>query len=318
MISQETIDLFNPFALDKVYFYIESDFWSKPKMKELHNWLDNFNSDEEKYCALKLLDRFVYYSEDDIVHLLKFGINEKIVKRHLLQVEQNNNFIISNDKINIAKEEFLKNLYFIKLDTKNPSQSSEAMLRHLKIDVGFPESNILDTNNLKKETLLKCKNLVILDDFIGSGTQIRNFWNYGHIILDGKEIKFNELENIFPNVSIEYFCLVCTQEGYDNFKYDDGMGIRTDLRITYGEILSNKFKVFSKESVYFEKLEIEYCKNLLQELCKKNYIDLLGYESLDYAIAFHHGIPDCSLPLFYMNNERWNYLFRNKKTELHV
>ena len=318
MISQERKDFFIPYALDKVYFYIESNFWSKPKMKVLHNWLTNFKSDEEKYCALKLLDRFVYYSEEDIVHLLKYGINEKIVKRHILKVEQENNFKLSNEEIIQLKTEFLKKLYFIKLDTGNPSQSSEAMLRYLKIDIGFPESNILDIQNLKKEILDNCDNLVILDDFIGSGTQIRNFWNYGKIKLDGKEMNLNELKSIYPNLSIEYFCLVCTQEGHDNFKYDDGIGIRTDLRITYSEILSNKFKVFSKESVYFEKSEIEYCKDILLNLCLKNEIRLLGYESLDYAIAFHHGIPDCSLPLFYRNTDNWNYLFRNKKTESNV
>lgn len=318
MFSQEKLDQYNSYALDKVYFYLESHFWSKPKMKELHYWLANFKTDEEKYCALKLLDRFVYYSEEDIVHLMKYGIDEKILKRHLLRIEQENNFIVSNKEIIDIKNEFFNNLYFIKLDTGNPSPSSEAMLRHLKIDLGFPESNILDIWNLKSQVLSNCHNLIILDDFIGSGTQIRNFWNTGKINLDGEEILLNELKVKFPKLSIEYFCLVCTQEGYDNFKYDDGIGIRTDLRITYSEILSNKFKVFSKDSLYFEKLEMEYCKNLLQDLCLENDIPLLGYESLDYAIAFHHGIPDCSLPLFYRAGDKWNYLFRNKNTQPHV
>ncbi|GAB1857352.1 hypothetical protein MHTCC0001_21880 [Flavobacteriaceae bacterium MHTCC 0001] len=318
MLNHQSIQDFNGYALDKVYFYIESDFWSKPKMNDLHKWLSNFKSLEEKYCAFKLLDRFIYYSEDDIVHLMKYGINEKIVKRYVLQIEQEHDFQLSNQEINILKKDFLKELYFIKLDTQNPSQSSEAMLRHLKIDVGFPESNILDTNDLKSDTLCNCKNLVILDDFIGSGTQIKNFWNFGKIKLDGEEIFLKDLNLAFPNISIEYFCLVCTQEGHDNFKLDDSMGIRTDLRITYGEILSNRFKIFSKESMYFEKSEIEECKNILQNLCINNGFGLLGYESLDYAIAFHHGIPDCSLPLFFTNSGKWNYLFRNKNTEFNV
>ncbi|RLJ98799.1 phosphoribosyltransferase-like protein [Tenacibaculum discolor] len=318
MDKKETMENFTSFALDKVYFYIESGFWSKLKMKELQNWVGNFKNHRERYCALKLLDRFVYYSEEDIIHLIKYGIYEKIVKRHLLQLEQKYNFIVSDEKIARAKDLFLKNIYFIKLDTGNPSQSSEAMLRYLKIDIGFPESNILDIKNLKAETLSKCNHLVIIDDFIGSGTQIRNFWNYGKVQLDDEEILLNKLEERFSNLSIEYFCLVCTEEGYDNFKYDFDMGVKNNLRITYGEILSNKFKVFGKESIYFDKSEIEYCKNLLQKLCDENGIPFLGYESLDYAVAFHHGIPDCSLPLFYRKNDNWNYLFRNKKTESNV
>jgi hypothetical protein len=81
-------------------------------------------------------------------------------------------------------------------------------------------------------------------------------------------------------------------------------------------MLKSKFKIFGDQSIYFDPEEMDYCKNILQSLCDHAGIELLGFQSMDYAIAFHHGPPDCSLPLFYMNNENWNYLFKNKKTEI--
>jgi hypothetical protein len=318
MISEDKMEEFNAYALDKVYFYIESGFWSKPSRIELENWFSNFNSIKEKYCALKLLDRFVYYSEDDIFRLIRYGINEKIFKRYVLDFEKKSDFSQPNEKILDIKKSFLESAYFVPLNTGNLSQSSLVMARHLTISIGISQDKILDTNNLETEILKSCKNLIILDDFVGSGKQISDFWSFTKARLDGREIMFNELKTKFPEIEIEYFCLVCTSEGYDNFKLDFDIGKRSDLKLTYSELLGNKFKIFGEDSIYFNSNEIEYCKDILQNVCENKGLDFLGYQSLDYAISFHHSIPDCSLPLFFMNTSNWNYLFRNKKTESDV
>ena len=288
MLTNEEIEEFNSYALDKVYFYIESNFWSKPNVKELQNWLNNFILPEEKYCALKLLDRFVYYSEEDIIRLMNFGLNEKIFKRYALKLEKESSFLLTEEDIIKAKKTFLENTFFVPLNTGNLSQSSLVMARYLTIDVGISESKILDTNSLSSDELKTCKNLIILDDFVGSGKQISDFWNLTKVKLDDNEILFNELKEKFPDINIEYFCLVCTNEGYDNFKFDFEMGKRSDLMVTYGELLGNRFKIFGEDSVYFEAEEIEFCKDILKNLCDKNDIEFLGYQGLDYAIAFHH------------------------------
>ncbi len=317
MISEEKMEEFCEKAKEKLFFYIESKFWSKPSIEELNNWLSNFKSIQEKYCATKLLDRFVYYSEEDIIRLIEYGLYEKILKRQFLEIELKNSFTSTNKQLYNEKKVFFKNLRVVPLYTGNQSESSLAMLRYLTNSIGFPEDQILDLNNLKKEMLNDCKNLVIIDDFIGSGTQIQDFWNSKKIVLDGEELYFNQLKEIITGIQIEYFCLVCTEEGYDKFKYNYETGNRNDLRITYSEMLGNRFKVFSKDSTYFDNEEVEECKNILQNLCDQNDIDLLGYHGLDYAVAFHHSIPDCSLPLFYIQNGNWNYLFRNKKTPIY-
>ena len=305
---------FNNYAIKKVYFYIESKFWSKLDITILQEWLSNFKTLEEKYCALKLLDRFVYYSEDDIIRLLDYGFNEKILKRQILKDEINNSFNCKNTSIMDKKKSFMEEILILPLITDNVSESSPAMARHLTNDLGFPENRILDLNNLKSSDLNTAKRLIIIDDFIGTSNQIYTFWNETKIKIDGEEVFTNKLKSRFTNLEIEYFCLVCTEEGFENFNIDNNALGSTGLKITYCEMLSKKFKVFGETSVYFNKKEVEICKNIIESLCSKNNIELLGYKSLDYAIAFHHSIPDSSLPLFFKKRDSWNPLFKNKNT----
>ncbi|MEC4084643.1 phosphoribosyltransferase-like protein [Myroides odoratimimus] len=311
----ETYEDFIKYSLQKVYFYIESSFWSKLDNNILHTWLNNFESLDERYCAAKLLDRFVYYSEKDTIRLLDFGLNEIILKRYICKEEISSKFQLSNKDIIRIKNVFYEKCAFLPLTSMsntNVSESSYAIARCLTNDININEDKILDNNNLSSENLKKINNIIIFDDFIGTGNQILNYWNYGKLTLDGKSISPKELKNKFPDIEIEYFCLVCTEEGLDNF-YSENLNV--GLKITFCEKLSSKYKVFGSSSVYFDNDEVEKCKKTLENLCAKRNIDLLGYNGHDYAIAFHHSMPDTSLPLFYKEEEFWNPLFKNKKTK---
>jgi hypothetical protein len=305
-------------ALDKVYFYLESNFWSQPDASRLETWLNNFKTTDEKYCAARLLDRFVYYSEEDTERLLKCGLYEKILKQEVVLNEKENAFSATNSEINeLIKNELDKTLFF-PLSTGNISESSQAMARQLTHRLGIDEKNIIDVNNLTWEQLKNKKRIIIVDDFIGTGTQIINFWNYKKVSVEGKEYTLCEIKNELANVTtLEYLCLVTTEHGFQEFYNPEGFHDK-GLKITYGEILGEKFKVFGEKSTYFNQNEIIECKRVLTELCEKNGINLLGYKTLGYAIAFHHGIPDASLPLFYKETDSWCHLHKNKETKYGV
>ena len=137
------------YAKNKVYFYIESKFWSKLDINTFHAWLNNFETTEQKYCALKLLDRFVFYSEEDIVRLIEFGFYESILKRKILKKEIENKFQLSNEELLECKKDFVANTLVLPLITDNVSESSLAMARYLTNDIGFPEKRILGLSKLK-------------------------------------------------------------------------------------------------------------------------------------------------------------------------
>jgi hypothetical protein len=207
--SQKLIDA-NKLSREKAIFYIDSKFWSKPSISELDNWLNNFKTSEEKYCAYKLINRLVYYSESDIIRLLDFTLYEKIFKRRLLNLEIESQFSISKKELQSLKNDFKNDLRIIPLSTGDQSESSLAILRHLTNDLGISNSLIINFSNSKSEDLENCKNLIIVDDFIGSGTQIKTFWNTQEIVIDGKRMFLNQIKKMFPNIEIDYMCLVTT------------------------------------------------------------------------------------------------------------
>ncbi|PTX43589.1 hypothetical protein C8P64_2118 [Christiangramia gaetbulicola] len=296
---------------DQIFFYIENGLWSKPNSKSLLNWLSNFKRKKEKLAAYHLLDNFIFYSEDDIIRLLKFGVFEKIFKRKILKEEIKHNYSLDNDHLEELRIDFLKNLFFIPLTKGKPSESSGAMVRYLTNNLNFPEENILNPMRLESKTLNKANNIIIIDDFIGSGKQILDFYNFKKITLDSEELTMREISNKFPNIELEYFCLVSTLDGLHKINNPENFP-QNNLRITYSELLDERYKVFGSSSYYFPKDKVEDFKNVLEDLCELNNIELLGYEGLDYALAFHHSIPDCSLPLFYKKNNNWFPLFLNK------
>ncbi len=308
---------FIQFALDKVNFYIESKFWSKFEIPQLRLWLSNFASLDEKYCAACLLDRFVYYSETDIIRLLKYGVMEKYVRTQILEHETKNDFLTSELAIEGIKNDFFSDTSIMPLTAGNPSESSYTIARYLSLEIGINELNIINPLNIDSNYLSKFKRVLIVDDFIGSGEQIIDFWNTQDIQIDNQPSKMYELAARYKNIEFSYFCLVATEEGIKTF-YDEDSVHNKNLKIVFCEKLSDKFKIFGNRSVYFTIDEIEECTEILGNLCRTKGIGLKGYNGLDYAIAFHHDVPDATLPLFFECNDSWNYLLKNKKTKEHA
>ncbi|MCO6499361.1 MAG: hypothetical protein J5I47_03170 [Vicingus serpentipes] len=313
MTDNEKLEFYNH-ATEKVYFYIESKFWSKLTNNQFQKWLNNFKSIDEKYCAAKLLDRFVYYSEEDIIQLLKYGVHELLIRINHINVEVKNDFNTQETVLSTLKNNFIENTAFIPLNSGNPTESGNVIASYLCKEHGIPEGNVLDAMKLTSDVISKYQNIIIVDDFIGSGDQIINFWSYDDVILDGNQIKMYEIANKHQEIKFKYFCLVTTEEGYNNF-YSEGLHHDKRLDIVYCEKLKPKFKIFGEKSVYFDNSEKDNYKNIIDNICKVNGINLLGHKGLDYAVAFHHNIPDASLPLFYEQKESWNYLFRSKLTK---
>ena len=311
--SEKDKEEFIQYSIDKVYFYIESKFWSKLTVKRVQNWMKNFESIDEKYCAARLLDRFVFYSEDDTIRLLDYGINEIFIRKEYLRKEQEEDFLIEEAELKKVKEDFLGRTGLLPLSEGNPTDSSFEMARKISSELGFPEGQVISPTEFDSDINKRYDQIIILDDFIGTGDQIIDFWNYSDINFNGVKRKLYEISKILTNTSFHYLCLVSTKEGLDRF-YSEDLHHDKTLSISCCEILKEKFRIFNG-TVYFDEGEVEECQKIIKALCERKNINFLGFRRKDYAIAFHHGIPDASLPLFYEQNENWNYLIRNKKTK---
>lgn len=293
---------------NKVSSFIEMKKWDKIKMRDKIDWIRNFGTTEEKWLAFALLNKFIYYSEAEIIALCKRLMN--LFKRELMV-----DYFIKNQKLPINKELYE---YFSKIEEEtiytyitgedpNPCDSGYLMCRHYR-SCGIPESKITFHNNIFKKIMDGANYIVFIDDLIGTGSQAVNFW-----VSENYKTHFgNSLQEIseeFPSVKFYYLALVGTKNGIEH--------LRTcipNLKVIVAETYDESHSVFSSSSLLWdsdeEKERYILCFN---EVCERIGImenERKGIGNLELSLAFAHGIPDNSLPIFRYGENGWNPLMR--------
>lgn len=153
--------------------------------------------------------------------------------------------------------------------------------------------------------------LVIVDDCLGTGDQLREFWNKNAYINFGeKRIHIKEYCSE-RSVQIDYLVLFGYEESIkclDNeFK---------DLNIHCIKKLSDIQRVFTNESyIWDNKEEREKAFAFFKGITEICGVELLGYGNLDFAFIMHKTIPDWSLPLFWRKTPDWDFLLRRKDSD---
>lgn len=197
------------------------------------------------------------------------------------------------------------------LDKDKPYESGPVVTRILVQKLQIPGRIIINPNQILEEIYKGCKRIIIVDDCVGSGDQITSFWTERHLPVNNYTTSLEEMATVFPNVDFHYLTLVGVDSGIKAAEQ-----ILPRLHITVCETLTDEHRVFSKNSHFFASEDeknraIDYLKNLLIP----QRISLKGHAGLDYAVAFHHNMPDWSLPLFYKRRTNWRPLVPRKDSD---
>ena len=271
-------------------------------MTHLDLWLANFPDDMGQYIAMQLLYRFIYYSERDVKRLLEHGLYKVFLYRTSVTWGKDSQFTMKAEKQRELGDQIIGGIMFTPLlDRNKPSESGNVLCRYLNRDLGISSEQICQPQDLSD---LQNKHVVILDDFIGSGQQILDFWNL-------PKINGNRLSDLATTNGLEvtYLCLVATRYGLSR------IGARNiHLTVLTCETLEDNHRVFNVPSLYFgPQTQVESAKHYLFHLCRKHRIPLLGFRDLDYAVAFHHAVPDATLPLFWKETANWRPLMKRRR-----
>lgn len=152
--------------------------------------------------------------------------------------------------------------------------------------------------------------LIIVDDCVGSGDQLTNFWTTSTVTDNGNIVTISEFCNIHQ-IQAKYLTLFGYEESIQN--------LRTKLSgidIYCVRLLYDNLRVFSDSSYIWEDIdERDKALKLFAEITKNAGIPLWGYKNLDFAFMMHKTIPDWSLPLFWKENADWNLLMRRKNSD---
>lgn len=294
-------------------FMLSQQQWSGITKAAIESWMGNFKglTHEEQELVYKLLTNIIYFSENDVTDALKIGVYNCLSYADVLEKQKASNFSLSTITLkNTHKSNINKSCFVPLLDSGAPHESANNVCRILVQQGIVPAEKSMFIEQVP--ALLKSgqvTNLIIVDDCVGSGNQLRTFWEETRVNDDGSAISIKELCQKY-GATANYLTLF----GYNN-SIEELKKEFPDLNIFCVRELNDDLRVFSDTSyIWKDNEERARALALFDALAKNAGIPTYGYSGLDFAFVMHKTIPDWSLPIFWKENGDWKLLLRRKNS----
>ncbi len=184
-------------------------------------------------------------------------------------------------------------------ETPSPAESGHVVSRLVRDTLGLPETNIKPA----KEALYLLKQgmqkpVVFIDDFSGTGLQFRDFWRRSYQLVDSTATSFQRLE--MQGYGPFYFTpLVMTHTAGEMISR-----IASTVRLRPAHLIGKEYYAVSNESLLWPPGSTAEGLDFLRRAAVRLGLDprdqsaLLGHGQMGLALAFSHGAPDTTLPIF--------------------
>ena len=271
----------------------------KPKDLDFENWLDNFQEQDEKELAARILNHFIYFSDDLIDQMLRTAVGRC-------------GYYFMQNVPGWNHNSFKSECWYSFIQGENPEDATDSgyiFTRKLREVLNIPDKRIIKFDALFKkleENTSTPQNVILVDDFVGSEA-----WNKHKLGL--KDMTLSELQSRF-NHRIIYAPLVVNDMGLSTIK-----DYCSNLHLEYIYHLGPESNLFNINGIFWAGNRGSYAKflNMMYRIAKEQNIpvtegdsvnDMKGFGKQGLALAFHHGIPDACPAFFYWNTENWKPL----------
>lgn len=172
----------------------EFQIWPFAAVLDIRSWLTNFEEEHHEF-ALRLLEGFTYLA-DPIIDAMLRGAVQRLVNEAALRP--------------LTSTSFFQETLFVIVQGERPSvvDSSHIYARKLRDQISVPETRIKNPIEALK-IAGRCRNIVFVDDFIGSGQQMLHTWQREHEIAPGAKMSFEQLSTGGRH-SFYYCATVCS------------------------------------------------------------------------------------------------------------
>ena len=265
----------------------------------------NFASDERPF-AMNMLNVFLYYN-DPIIDALFYGT-----------VHQLSSIVTGSvETFHEAKSRwsaFLATLLvtIVEGDPPNLTDSGHIFARRSRTVLGIPQNRILPPKEALNLVLSEPNyNILMVDDFIGSGKQLVDTWHRKYIVTNGRSESFCDAALNERNVF--YAPIIGTQYGIEQIKQQC-----PKLKIIPAHILDESYSLVSPSSMLWPDSLKPHAHDFLKTVSQRAGInDALddhwaGFHGLALAIAFEHGVPDATMPIYWWNQNGWKPLITRR------
>ncbi len=294
-------------VLEKCKNYLDFQLWPIEMEAQIEPWLSNFRSEETEY-AYHLLNSFLFFSERMTKQLFLSAVNNlsgRIRKPGRTMSGERSAWRSLFDSILITQ---------VTGETPNPTDSGNLFSRYARDHLGFDEGQIL-TNEEVLRVLLSGnpRPVVFVDDFAGSGNQFIRMWKRQHQIGALSQMSFARYAANQRGGFFAYCPALSTQYGANNIGKDC-----PEVIISPGNILTPQYSAIASDSIIWPKHLRPGAVDFLRKASARAGIlesngstdDWRGFHKLGLCIAFAHGMPDASLPLFKWQQNGWRPLVR--------
>jgi hypothetical protein len=273
--------------------------WGDLDILRLNAWLNNFQTEPERYFAACVLDNLIYRSKKQTIAMLE-QLFQRVIP-DLTRLDPTPIGSIDNLLQDLKKARPDPGVRLVAaVKRQDPrTKSANEIARFIKRYFGVSEKLIIDPSQIRACAQRGIKVFVFVDDFLGTGYQFSELLK--EEMLDG---------SFMSSVYVVYSPLVCHQAGRTRLG-----GLVPKLRVRSVEELDDSHGLFNRMSPCF----VDGCnthtsaKAFYYQLLRKKGLRLrrqMGYGQLELAYAFEHATPNNSLPiLWYDGNSDWTPLF---------
>jgi hypothetical protein len=286
----------NSLIFEKEKKFREFQIWPLAATLDVRSWVENFKEEHQDF-ALRLLDGF-YFLSDPVIDAMLLGALQRLVSD------------FTNRSASGA--DFFQETLFVIVQGESPSVSDSGHIyaRKLRDKAGVSEGKIKHPAEALKIADY-FRNIVFVDDFIGSGQQMLYTWQRSHQLAATASTSFSEL-SAKGNHSFFYCATVCSSIGHLNLSRDI-----PELQIFAAHQLRNQ------DSLTYDDHPVWRGRYSESMLLLRQYSKEAGYDAEDggeddwrgfyrqaLGLAYWHSVPDATLPVFRSARAGWKPLVR--------
>jgi hypothetical protein len=287
-------------------YLVEIGVWPKRANFDPIGWMSNFPAEESR-LALRLLEGFTYFSTELVTQMFRSAF---------LNISQ---LIVTNKNSHVlAKNEwasFINSILVVRVTGEIPNDADSGFMfaRLAREVLNISEAQIISPQQaLEALSTGTAYNVLFVDDFVGSGNQFCETWMRQY---NNQRYTFTSFKNVvatFPSVSHFYYCpVICTELGKNSISQ-----YCPEVQIVPAHFYGSKHSALSSDSeIWREDMRTEGPEFVKTASERAQIPDLngsvgcwQGFHKLGLALAFQHGWPDASLPLFYSTENNWKPL----------
>lgn len=270
-------------------------------------WLSNFSGEEESH-ALHLLNSFVLFSDRLTDQMLMSGFQDLSNRVHRPGE--------TGQDLAIRWRHLCETMIVTHVDgdDPNPTDSGPTIARRVRQALNMPKSRVLDpARALSLVTRGVNRPIVFVDDLVGTGVQFRATWERLYAVGPGLNSSFAELASARPDLEIYYCPAIATEIGVERIEQHCRPVI-----VNPGNLLTKHHSVVDPDSILWPQAMALSGPGFVKVASQRAGIpdidgarsDWRGFNELGLAIAFSHGIPDSTLPIFWWDQHGWKPLMR--------